>query len=84
MALAPSNRQPALLIHHFCLSVCAGALALMFAVDPRRMKYMLLSSSSDMAHALLHTDQPSPGSSCSTASSTHDNTTVISSSTGED
>jgi hypothetical protein len=82
MALGRSHRELALLLHHSCLSVCAGALALMFAVDPRRMKYTLLSSTSDMAHALLHGDQPSPGSSCSTASSTHDNTSVISSSTG--
>lgn len=64
--------------------VCtAGALALMMAVDPRRVhKYRLLTSSCDVAHALLPGDHPSPASSASTAaSSPHDPAAGISSST---
>jgi hypothetical protein len=66
-----------------CVYVClAGALALTFAVDPRRLKYSLLTSSTDVVHALLGSEQYSPASSCSNASSTHDQAAVITASPG--
>jgi hypothetical protein len=65
-------------------NVCpAGAMALTFAVDPRRLKYNLLTSSTDVVHALLGSEQYSPASSCSTTSSTHDQAAVVTASPGE-
>lgn len=67
-----------------CVSCVAGALALLMAVDPRRVqKYNLLTNTSDVAAALLHSDQPSPASTVSNTSSTLDNAAGVSSSTGQ-
>jgi hypothetical protein len=54
------------------------------AVDPRRVqKYNLLTNTSDVAAALLHSDHPSPASTVSNTSSTHDTAAGVSSSTGQ-
>jgi hypothetical protein len=67
-----------------CVSCVAGALALLMAVDPRRVqKYNLLTNTSDVAAALLHSDQPSPASTVSNTSSTLDNAAGVSRSTGQ-